>query len=151
MYERENAAPEAVRLDSAHKEVVWPHAPLETTDNSAAYGHYGPPTTHQQQQSSPHNPFHGAAGSPLTYPPSAGYAHSEGKPLPSPHEKMDRSKGTVCGLSQRNFMILFLAALVILGAAIGGGVGGGLAARCVRFLSSLSRGALAHVWCLAVH
>lgn len=41
----------------------------------------------------------------------------------------DRTDSLVCGLRQRNFLILALATLVILGAAIGGGVGGGLAAR----------------------
>ncbi|KAK8037641.1 hypothetical protein PG991_000987 [Apiospora marii] len=35
----------------------------------------------------------------------------------------------ICGLKQRNFMILVIVALVVLGAGIGGGVGGGLAAR----------------------
>ena len=154
MHEREDTAPEAVRLDSAHKEVVWPHAPLEpTADAAAAYARYGPAMTAHQQTNPHYLPaFDGAGGSPLAYPSQAASAPSEGKPLPSPHDQVGRPKGRVCGLSQRNFMVLFLATLVILGAAIGGGLGGGLAARCVRFLPFTRRGALhAHVRCIGCY
>jgi hypothetical protein len=58
------------------------------------------------------------------------YYHPD-KSGPLAHGQDESRERSVCGLTQRNFMILAIVALIIIGVAVGGGVGGGLAARFV--------------------
>lgn len=61
-----------------------------------------------------------AVPTPDAYPQPAAWHHA-----PQFQSPAHATEPSVCGLRQRNFLILCLAALVILGAAIGGGVGDG--------------------------
>ncbi|KAK8102104.1 hypothetical protein PG984_015250 [Apiospora sp. TS-2023a] len=114
----ENSAPEALATLPAQKEVVHhKYAHLEPVMASYSQDRVSNPITPSSSQpSSTQN----------------GYPHTTGL-LPTSSHSSDTEKPVaerpICGLTQRNFMILFIVALFVVGASIGGGVGGGLAAR----------------------
>lgn len=111
----ENNAPEAFSTLPAQKEVVHPkYAHLEPVIASFPQDRVSNPVTPSLSQTS--------------------YSHTDGLlPTSSPSSGMEKpaKEEPICGLKQRNFMILVIVAFFVLGAGIGGGLGGGLAARYV--------------------
>ncbi|KAK8023768.1 hypothetical protein PG993_011834 [Apiospora rasikravindrae] len=108
----ENNAPEALTTLPALKEAVH-----------QKYAHLEPVTAHYPQDR--------GSGSTSNYPSPARYTSTDVLPVSSHLPEKEAAERAICGLTQRNFLILCIVALVILGAGIGGGVGGGLAARYV--------------------
>ncbi|KAK8005507.1 hypothetical protein PG990_011544 [Apiospora arundinis] len=108
----ENSAPEVV---PSQKEVALHHVHMEPV-----------PMAYSQERMA--SPPHSA------YPPpsQSWHPHTDGQSTLHTAGQESPPKGAagapVCGLTQRNFMILCILALLILGGAIGGGIGGGLAA-----------------------
>ncbi|KAK8098815.1 uncharacterized protein PG998_012056 [Apiospora kogelbergensis] len=112
-----NTAPEVVSALPAQKEVAHHHQQVGMEPVPMAYAQERVPA------SSPSTAY--PSSSQTYYPHMDGHSTTTSTPG---LEKPSAGSSPICGLTQRNFMILCIAALVILGAAIGGGVGGGLVA-----------------------
>ncbi|KAK7946278.1 uncharacterized protein PG986_010599 [Apiospora aurea] len=106
----ENNAPEALTTLPALKEAVH-----------QKYAHLEPVMARHAQSR--------GSGSTTTDPSQTRYLSTDVLPTSSYMPEKEAEEKRICGLTQRNFMILCIVALVILGAGIGGGVGGGLAAQ----------------------
>ncbi|KAK7972537.1 hypothetical protein PG988_006671 [Apiospora saccharicola] len=123
-----NNSPEALATLPAQKEVVHhKYAHLEPVIASHSQDRVSHPITPSLSQPSS---------------TQTRYPHTDGLLPTSSHSsetKESVAERSICGLTQRNFMVIFIVALFVVGASIGGGVGGGLAGQ-VRCTVSLDVG-----------